>query len=51
MAVENIGVGQVRRQIIERTVVNCLKIDLKVLGGDQHLCMGQKKELTVLSIY
>ena len=40
--VRPIGFGEVLRRIIGRTIVKCNKIDLKRLGGDQHLYMGQK---------
>ena len=31
------------RRIVGITVAKCIKINIKVLGGDQHLCMGQKR--------
>ena len=37
-----IGVGEVFRRIIGRTIVSCIQTDLKQLGGNQELCMGQR---------
>ena len=36
-----IGVGEVLRRIIGRTIVSWIQTDLKQLGGNQQLCMGQ----------
>ena len=35
-------IGEVLRRISGRTIVKCVKTDLKILGGDQQLSMGQK---------
>ena len=40
--VRPIGVGEVLRRIIGRTIVSCIQTDLKQLGGSQQLCMGQR---------
>ena len=40
--VRPIGVGEVLRRIIGRTNVSCIQTDLKQLGGNQQLCMGQR---------
>ena len=37
-----IGIREVLWQNIGRTIVKCGKTDLKLLGGDQQLCIGQK---------
>ena len=34
--------GEVIRQIFGRTIFKCVKTNLKILVGDQQLCMGQK---------
>ena len=39
--VRPIGVAEVLRRIIGRTIVSCIQTDLKQLGGNQQLCMGQ----------
>ena len=41
-AVRPIGIGEVLRRIIGRTLVKCIKADLNILGGDQQLSMGPK---------
>ena len=38
--VRPIGIGEVLRRIIGRTIVKCIKTDYKILGGDQQLRMG-----------
>ena len=35
------GVGEVIRRIIGKTIVSCIQTDLKQLGGNQQLCVGQ----------
>ena len=40
--VRPIGVGEVLRRIIGRTIVSCIQTDLKQLDGNQQLCMGQR---------
>ena len=40
--VRPIGVGEVLWWIIGRTIVSCIHTDLKQLGGNQQLCMGQR---------
>ena len=35
-------VGEVLRRIIGRPIVSCIETDLKQLGGNQQLCMGQR---------
>ena len=40
--VRPIGVGEVLRRIIGITIVSCIRTDLKQLGGNQQLCMGQR---------
>ena len=40
--VRPIGVVERLRQIIGRTIVSCIQTDLKQLGGNQQLCMGQR---------
>ena len=40
--VRPIGVGEVLRRIIGRSILACLKNDLKLLGGVTQLCLGQK---------
>ena len=37
-----IGVGEVLRCIIGRTLIFCLRTDLEVFGGNTHFCLGQK---------
>ena len=38
----SIGVGEVLRRIIGRTIVSCTQTDLKQLGGNRQFCMGQR---------
>ena len=38
-----IGIGEVLRQIIGRIIAKCIKTDHRITGGDQKLCMGQKR--------
>ena len=40
--VRPIGVGEVMRRIIGRAIVTCVKNDLKFLGGNLQLCLGQR---------
>ena len=40
--VRPIGVEEVLRRIIGSTIVSCIQTDLKQLGGNQQLCMGQR---------
>ena len=40
--VRPIGVGEVMRRIIGRAIVTCIKNDLKFLGGNLQLCLGQR---------
>ena len=40
--VRPIGVGEVLRRIIGRTILRCVENDLKLLGKNQQLCLGQK---------
>ena len=40
--VRPIGVGKVLRRIIVRTTLRCVENDLKLLGKNQQLCLGQK---------
>ena len=40
--VRPIGVGEVLRRIIGRSITACLKSDLTALGGNRQLCLGQK---------
>ena len=40
--VRPIGVGEVLRRIIGRSILKCLSNDLKQLGGNLQLCLGQK---------
>ena len=40
--VRPIGVGEVLRRIIGRTIVSCIQTDLKQLGGNRQLCMEQR---------
>ena len=40
--VRPIGVGEVLRRIIGRTIVSCIQTYLKQLGGNQQLCMRQR---------
>ena len=35
-------IGEVLRRIIGRCIVQCIKTDLKLLGGNSQLCLGQK---------
>ena len=43
--VRPIGVGEVLRRIIGRSILACLKNDLKLLGGVTQLCLGQKCDI------
>ena len=40
--VRPIGVGEVLRRIIGRTILRCVENDLMLLGKNQQLCLGQK---------
>ena len=40
--VRPIGVGEVLRRIIGRSILRCIQNDLKLLGTNQQLCLGQK---------
>ena len=40
--VRPIGIGEVMRRIIERTITKCLKNELMSLGSNYQLCLGQK---------
>ena len=40
--VRPIGVGEVLRRIIGRSILKCISNDLKLLGGSTQLCLGQK---------
>ena len=40
--VRPIGIGEVLRRIIGRVIVQCIRNDLKLLGGNTQLCLGQK---------
>ena len=40
--VRPIGVGEVLRRIIGRTILRCVENDLKLLGKHLQLCLGQK---------
>ena len=40
--VRPIGVGEILRWIIGRTIVSCIQTDLKQLGGNQQLRMAQR---------
>ena len=40
--VRPIGVGEVLRRIIGGSILRCIHDDLKVLGTNQQLCLGQK---------
>ena len=40
--VRPVGVGEVLRWLIGRTIVSCIQTDMKQLGGNQQLCMGQR---------
>ena len=37
-----IGIGEVMRRIIGRTITKCLKNELMLLGSNYQLCLGQK---------
>ena len=43
--VRPIGVGEVLRRIIGRTIVPCIQTDLKQVGGNQQLCTGQRCDI------
>ena len=40
--VRPIGVGEVLRRIVGRTILKCVSNDLKLLGQSDQLCLGQK---------
>ena len=40
--VRPIGIGEVMRRIIERTITKCLKNELLSLGSNYQLCLGKK---------
>ena len=40
--VRPIGIGEVLRRIIGRSIVKCVKRDLQLLGGNVQMCLGQK---------
>ena len=40
--VRPIGIGEVMRRIIGRTITKCLKNELMSLGSNYQLCLGQK---------
>ena len=40
--VRPIGVGEILRRIIGRSILRCVENDLKSLGKDTQLCLGQK---------
>ena len=40
--VRPIGIGEVIRRIICRTITKCLKSELMVLGSNYQLCLGRK---------
>ena len=40
--VRPIGIGEVLRRIIGRSITACIKPDLIALGGNSQLCLGQK---------
>ena len=40
--VRPIGIGEVIRRIIGKTITKCLKSELRVLGSNYQLCLGQK---------
>ena len=40
--VRPIGVGEVIRRILARTILKCISNDLKALGKNKQLCLGQK---------
>ena len=40
--VRPIGVGEVIRRIIRRNILRCIGNDLKILGQNRQLCLGQK---------
>ena len=40
--VRPIGVGEVLRRIVGRSILKCITYDLKLLGQCQQLCLGQK---------
>ena len=43
--VRPIGIGEVLRQIIGKTITQCIKSDLQNLGKSVQLCLGQKNEI------
>ena len=42
-----IGVGEVLRRIIGRCIARCVSADLKHLGSNIQLCLGEKKVLSM----
>ena len=44
-AVRPIGIGEVLRRIIGKTITQCIKSDLETLGKNFQLCLGQKREI------
>ena len=40
--VRPIGIGEVLRRVIGKSITTCLKADLKLLGGNTQLCLGQR---------
>ena len=42
LEVSPIGIGEVLRRIIGKTITICIKSDLKNIGKHFHLCLGQK---------
>ena len=40
--VRPIGIGEVLRRLIGKSITTCLKADLKLLGGNTQLCLGQR---------
>ena len=40
--VRPIGVGEIIRRISARVILKCISNDLKALGGNNQLCLGQK---------
>ena len=43
--VRPIGIGEVPRRIISKTITQCIKSDLKNLGKNFHFCLDQKCEI------
>ena len=40
--VRPIGIGEVLRRIIGRSIMKCIKLDLALLGNNTQMCLGQK---------